>query len=100
MPSDCVSIRSDLNMQRSSERSDGDSGEMGYGRERQTESEIEPHLLRLSSPLLDPHLGLVPGLVQRKEARLSAALDELVGFGDELGGEDPPGQLGVRSNGI
>jgi len=36
------------------------------------------HLLRLSSPLCDPWLCLIPSFIQGEEACLSATLDELI----------------------
>ena len=58
------------------------------------------HLLGLACPLLNPLLGLVPGLVEREEASLSTALDELIGLGDEFCREDPAGDLSVGGNGV
>ena len=57
------------------------------------------HLLGLPCPLLNPLLGLVPGLVEREEASLSTTLDELIGLGDEFCREDPAGELGVGRDG-
>lgn len=53
------------------------------------------HLLSLARPLLNPLLGLLPGLVEREQTCLTATFDELIGFGDELGVEDPSRELGV-----
>jgi len=39
----------------------------------------------LAHALVDPRFRLLPGLVDGHEARLAAALDELVGLGNELG---------------
>lgn len=50
-------------------------------------------------PCCDPGLCLVPGLVESEEAGLSAALNELIRLRDELGGEDPAGELGVGGDG-
>lgn len=53
------------------------------------------HLLRLARALLNPRLRLVPGLVEREETGLSAALDQLIRLRYELRVEDPTGELGV-----
>ena len=53
------------------------------------------HLLRLSCPLLDPLLCLVPCLVESEQTGLSTTLDELVRLSDELGVEHPAGELGI-----
>jgi hypothetical protein len=62
--------------------------------------QAETHLLRLAGTRLDPLLGLLPALVQAEETGLAAALDELIGLGDELGGENPAGQLRVGCDGV
>lgn len=61
--------------------------------------ESEAHFLGLARPLGDPGLGLIPGLVEGEEARLATALDELIGLCDELGREDPAGELRVGGDG-
>jgi hypothetical protein len=53
------------------------------------------HLLWLASSVRNPWLRFVPGLVESEQTRLSTALDELIRLGDEFGGEDPAGQLGI-----
>ena len=58
------------------------------------------HLLGLSCSLLDPLSGLLPVLVEREQPGLSATLDELIGLCDELGAEDPAGELGVGGDGV
>lgn len=58
------------------------------------------HLLRLSSPLRNPRLCLIPCFIQGEEACLSATLDELIWLRNELGVEDPAWELGVRSDGV
>ena len=57
-------------------------------------------LLRLSSTGRYPFLSLIPGFVEREQARLTATLDQLVRLRDELGREDPARELGVGSDGI
>jgi hypothetical protein len=42
-------------------------------------------LLRLSSTSRYPFLCLIPGFVEREQARLTATLDQLVRLRDELG---------------
>lgn len=64
------------------------------------EEERKVYLLRLTSALLDPLLGLIPSLVESKETSLSATLDKLIGLCDKLGGEDPAGKLSVGGDGI
>jgi len=54
--------------------------------------------LGFACTLRDPGLRLIPGLVEGEEAGLAAALDELVGLCDELAGEDPGGELGIRGD--
>jgi hypothetical protein len=56
-------------------------------------------LLGLAGALLDPGTGLFPALVEAEEAGLSSALDELVGFADELRVEDPLGETGTGLDG-
>jgi hypothetical protein len=51
--------------------------------------------LRLTRPLGDPLLGLLPILIEREQASLATTLDELIGLGDELARVDPRGQGGV-----
>ena len=47
---------------------------------------------------MNPLLRLVPRLVESKETRLSATLDELIGLCDEFCGENPAGELSVGSD--
>ena len=56
-------------------------------------------LNRLASAFLNPWPCLVPGFVESKEASLAAAFDKLVRLCDELGVEDPAGELSLWSDG-
>ena len=56
------------------------------------------NLAWLSSPLLDPLAGSLPVLVEAQETGLASSLDQLIGFTNELGAEDPFRESGPRSN--
>lgn len=56
---------------------------------------VAADLLGLARALRDPGLGLLKALVEQEEAGLTAALDELIGLGDELFGEHPARELAV-----
>lgn len=50
---------------------------------------ISTYLLALAHALRDPCLNLRPGLVDRKKASLSSALDQLVGLHDKRRAREP-----------
>lgn len=60
--------------------------------------EDQANLNGLSSLLLDPLPSNLVSLVEAQESSLSTSLDELIGLGNELFGEDPVGETVPRFN--
>jgi hypothetical protein len=56
--------------------------------------------LRLPRTGTDPLFRFIPSLVKRKQAGLTATLDQLVRLRNELGCEHPAGKLGVGGDGV
>lgn len=61
---------------------------------------VSTHLDLFSRAIHDPLFRFWPRLVQEKKAALATSLDELVGFGDELGSKYPGWELGFWGDGV